>query len=298
MPRVIELDRQSEPVGVEECAEAIGKIGFDARNEESLLAVAAQLQALGSNRMFLGDRLVELLAGTGGDGPDSAYSPQSIMLTAPRDGFFLRANIWPCENDSCVRRSGAHNFAYGAPHDHNFDFLTVGYFGPGYRSDYYEYDYGAVAGYFGEPVELRFIERSTLSPGKLMHYRAHRDVHSQLPPESLSVSLNVMCCDPGQGWYDQYAFDPDRGTVGEMLSTGSTEVLLRIAVAMGGEDATGLAEHWGRTHASDRIRLASYEARAFACSDDEAREEIWRQAENSGSLLVAKEAAQMRHALG
>lgn len=39
---------------------------------------------------------------------------------------------------------------------------------------------------------IRFVERSNLAEGRMMLYRAHRDVHSQLPPESLSVSLNIM----------------------------------------------------------------------------------------------------------
>lgn len=236
MPRIIELGQRSDAMTVDECASAIASSGFDARCEASVLAVAGYLKALGENRTFLGDWMIGLLAGTGKrDGPDSSYSAQSIMLTAPRNGFFLRANIWPSERDSCFRRSGAHSFAYGAAHDHNFDFLTYGYLGPGYRSDYYEYDHQAVTGYRGEPAGLRFIERSALHEGKLMHYRAHRDVHSQLPPDSLSVSLNVMACDPSQGWYDQYGFDLAQGTVSDVLSTGSTETFLRAAVAMGGE---------------------------------------------------------------
>lgn len=56
-----------------------------------------------------------------------------------------------------------------------------------------------VSGWQGETVGLRFIERSTLSPGKLMLYRAHLDVHSQLAPEAMSVSLNVMGIDAAQG---------------------------------------------------------------------------------------------------
>nr|WP_192895896.1 transposase [Parerythrobacter lutipelagi] len=295
MPRIIELGQRSDAMTVDECAAAIASSGFDARCEASVLAVAGYLKALGENRTFLGDWMIGLLAGTGKrDGPDSSYSAQSIMLTAPRDGFFLRANIWPSERDSCFRRSGAHSFAYGAAHDHNFDFLTYGYLGPGYRSDYFEYDHHAVAGYRGEPAGLRFIERSALHEGKLMHYRAHRDVHSQLPPDSLSVSLNVMACDPSQGWYDQYGFDLAQGTVSDVLSTGSTETFLRAAVAMGGDNAIGLAQDWGRSHPSDRIRLAGFEARAHAAANVAERDEIWRDAEQSGSVLVAKEAARKR----
>lgn len=298
MPRVIDPPPDGREMEVEECADAIAGMGFDPACPASVDRVAGHLRALGANRTFLGDLLIDLLDGSGKAAlPESAYSPQSIMLTPPRDGFFLRANFWPSEQDSCCRRSGARNFAYGTAHDHNFDFLTCGYFGPGYRSDYYEYDYAAVSGYRGEPAGLRFIERSALSPGKLMHYRAHRDVHAQWPPESLSVSLNVMGCDGAQGWCDQYGFDLERGTVAKVLNTGSTETLLRIAVALGDDAGVALAEDWGRSHASDRIRLACFEARALS-ADLPARDAIWREAERSGSLLVKREAAIRRRELG
>jgi putative DNA methylase len=65
---------------------------------------------------------------------------------------------------------------------------------------------------------LRFVERSVLSPGKLMLYRRHVDVHSQLPPERLSVSINVMRLDPAQAWFDQYGFADGEYGVAETLS--------------------------------------------------------------------------------
>ena len=105
--------------------------------------------------------------------------------------------------------SGPAPFFYDLPHDHNFSFLTVGYLGPGYWSDYYEHDGDAHAGLDGEPVELRFVERSRLSEGRVLLYRAHRDIHVQRPPDSFSVSLNILAADPGQHWRTQYRFDID-----------------------------------------------------------------------------------------
>ena len=184
------------------------------------------------------------------------------MLSPLGGEFFLRANIWPSPDEHMFRASGGGAFVYGLPHDHNFDFLTLGYFGPGYWSDYWEYDYEAVAGAVGEPAGLRFVERSRLEPGKLMHYRAHRDVHSQLPPDALSVSLNVMHAGGAQGWLDQYRFDVERNTIAGVLSPGASEVFLRIAVGLGGEEARDLAERFARTHPSDRMRLTALEAQA------------------------------------
>lgn len=297
MPRMMDI-RDNSVCSLTECIEGLDAVGLDPRDPETLGQAALWLRRLGNNRSFLGDMLLaELRDGCGSGQPDSAYSPQSLMLSDYRQGYFLRANIWPGETDQTYRASGAGAFAYGVSHDHNFDFLTIGYHGPGYESEYWEYDYGKVAGLPGEQAGLRYCGRHTLSPGTILHYRAHRDVHSQLPPKSLSVSLNVMATNPAQGWFDQYGFDPGSDTVTGVLSPNSTETFLRLAVACGSEDALELAVHFGRTHPSDRLRLAAFEARAEQARDKAHRDAIWREAEASGSRLVAATATRNRGAM-
>lgn len=290
--------KDSARCSLAEAVDSIDAAAFDPRDEGSLAHAALWLRRLGNNPDFLGDLIVgKLTARHTRETAESTYGPQAIVLSGMRGGFFLRANIWPSERDHAFRTSGAHSFVYGIPHDHNFDFLTVGYFGPGYRSDYYEYDYEAVAGWCGEAAGLRFIERSALAPGTLMHYRAHRDVHRQLPPESLSVSLNVVGADPTAGWFDQYGFDVEGDTVTGALNPTSTEVFLRIAVGLGGAEALDMAERFGHSHPSDRLRLACFEARAALTSGGAAADEIWRKAELCGSRLVAEEARSRRRSL-
>ncbi|MBL8657513.1 MAG: transposase [Altererythrobacter sp.] len=296
MPRVIDCpdDAAHDLAG---CLDTLGDGGFDPDDEDSLQSAARALRRLGNDRGFLGDMLIAQLKHRHSElGESSAYGAQSIVLSRPRGGCFLRANIWPGEQDACFRSSGAKTFVYGMPHDHNFSFLTVGYLGPGYASDYYEYDYGTVAGFAGERAGLRFVERGALSEGKLMLYRAHRDIHSQLPAESLSVSLNILRIHPAEGWFDQYGFDLDSGEISGVLNPTATETFLRCAVGLGGAEAIDLAEHFGRRHPSDRLRLASYEARALLL-DDGAADNLWREAEGAGSRMVAKEAVRRRAAL-
>ena len=296
MPRVID-NPDDAAINLAGCLDSLGDRGFDPADEGSLLAAAAALRRLGNNRHFLGDLLIAQLKERHRDiGENSAYGAQSIVLSRVRGGCFLRANIWPSERDACFRSSGARTFVYGLPHDHNFSFLTVGYLGPGYLSDYYEYDYTATVGYVGERPGLRFVERSALSEGKLMLYRAHRDIHSQLPAESLSVSLNILRAHPAEGWFDQYGFDLESGAITGVLNPSSTETFLRCAVGLGGAEAVDLAEHFGRRHPSDRMRLASFEARALLL-DDVAADALWQEAERAGSVLVAEEAATRRAAL-
>lgn len=294
MPRIfkIEDDAACEPG---ECVEALEATGFDPREEESLAHAALWLRRLGNNRTFLGDMLLEeLKARHRIEDERTSYGPQVVMLSRTGGSFFMRANIWPSEAEHTLRASGRSSFVYELPHDHNFDFLTLGYFGPGYWSDYYEFDYEALDGWKGEPAGLRFIERSRLEPGKIMHYRAHLDVHRQLPPDALSVSLNILHVSRAQAWFDQYRFDTDRNVVGGIVNEGASECLLRIAAGLGRTEAIDLAGQFARHHPSDRMRLAAWEALAGVLTDDAGRDAVWREAETSGSRMVAMEAKARR----
>ncbi len=298
MPRVIASTGEAAACTPEECAAGIADAGFDPRDEGSLLHAAQWLRRLGNNRDFLAERLLDELRARHREADEAAggYGPQVVMLSPLAGDFFLRANIWPSPDEHMFRASGGGSFVFELPHDHNFDFLTYGYFGPGYWSDYWEYEFEAVTGVVGEKAGLRFVERSRLAPGKLMHYRAHRDVHSQLPPDALSVSLNVMHLGGAQGWLDQYRFDPVSDTIAAVLAPGASEVFLRIAVGLGGDEALDLAERFAGSHPSDRMRLAAFEAQAGVL-DPAGRDALWRRAEGSGSRLVAGEARRRREAL-
>ena len=297
MPRIFDV-ADDQAIGLGECADALMATGFDPHDEESLAHAAGQLRRLGTDRTFLGDLLIaELAARHRETALLENYGPQVIMLSRPGGDFFLRANIWPSEQDHMLRASGGPCFALGLPHDHNFSFLTLGYFGPGYWSDYFEFDYEEVAGWSGEPVDLRFVERSRLEEGKIMLYRAHRDVHLQLPADSLSVSVNIMHTSGAQGWLDQYRFDVEEKRIGAIVGRGASEAFLRIAVGLGGDEAFDLAHRFAHQHPSDRMRLTAWDALAGQAHDDAARDELWRLAEGAGSRLVAMEARQRRAAL-
>lgn len=296
MPRVIDLE-DAAACTLGECMAGLDACGFDPRDEGSLLHAAGWLRRLGNNRDFLAEILIaELEQRHREEDGRNTYGPQVIMLSPLGGEYFLRANIWPSRDESLFRASGSGPFVYELPHDHNFDFLTFGYFGPGYWSDYYEYAYEAVAGAIGEPAGLRFVERSRLETGKLLHYRAHRDVHSQMPPDTLSASLNVMHAGGAQGWLDQYEFDVKRNAIAGVLGPGASEVFMRIAVGLGGAEALDLADTFARTHPSERMRLTALEARA-GLLDPAQRDELWRMAESSGIRLVALEAKRRRKAL-
>lgn len=281
------------PASLDAFTAALDQTGFDPADADSLAHAADWLARLGRNASFLGDLLLAELAAGYGDqmdsqGGDHGYGPQVLLLRASPAGHLLRANLWPAQDDLVLRASGPQCFAYGLPHDHNFSFLTCGYFGPGYWSDHYEYDAAAVTGWVGEPVpSLRFTGRSRLGPGQLLLYRANLDIHVQHAPAALSVSLNLLEASAMVERRDQFAFDLDQRTIARRLNSRANEALLQIAVAAGSDEALDLAEWFAVHHPSDRMQLSAWQALAGVSADPG---EVWGRAETSGSLLVAAEA--------
>ena len=295
MPRLIDA-AATDAIELAELVDLLETGGFDPDDEEAIAAFGPALGRLGNNRRFLGDLVIEELKRHCSDQvARNLYGPQVILLHAARN-FLIRANFWPAEEDSVVVNSGKDPFFYDVPHDHNFSFLTVGYLGPGYWSDYFEYDYERVVGFAGEKVDLRFVERSRLSEGKVMLYRKHRDVHLQLPPDALSVSLNILASSPTAEFRDQYRFDVGRGEIGGILNPSGLANLVRMAAHFG-EGGRELAEHYARHHPSDRIRFAALQGCAAVADGLDGRLEAYeRAAADSGGLfarLAAREAARI-----
>lgn len=266
MPRLIDPPAGAE-LDVEEVAARLDEHGVDLADEASIACCAHLLAGLQRNRGFLADRVIAALkASYAGQLAASRYSAQVFMLHRSPRGYFLRANLWPAATDAVYTASGPLAFAYGLPHDHNFHFLTAGYWGPGYQSDYYDYDAEAVDGRIGEPLNLRFVERSELGEGKMMLYRAHRDIHSQLPPESLSVSLNIMDEDDHVPWRDQYIVDLKHGTIARRPTLTPSEMLLRCAVHLT-DNGKDVAEQFAKAHPVPRVRANAIAALAAVADD-------------------------------
>ena len=261
MPRPITPPAAPE-YDLAEVAARLDESGVDLECEASLARCADLLAGLARNRAFLADRVIaELKASYRDQLAANRYSAQVFLLHRSRRGFFLRANLWPAESDAAYSASGPAAFAYGLPHDHNFNFLTAGYWGPGYISDYYAYDPEAVDGRLEEPLALQFVERSALAEGRMLLYRAHRDIHSQLPPERLSISLNIM--DEGEHvpWRDQYIVDLESRTIAKRPTITPTEMLLRCAVHLT-EEGQDIADHFARAHPVPRVRANALAALA------------------------------------
>ena len=270
MPRVISCDEEA-PITLAELVGALNDGAFDPADEDSFAAAGPWLKRLANNRSFLAEiAIAELKDRCTRQSLENRYSSQVIMLHRASEKYFIRANFWPSERDSVFKASGNSPFFYHVPHDHNFSFLTVGYSGPGYWSEYYEYDYASVVGLPGEKVDLKFVEKSRLEPGKVMLYRAHRDVHNQLPADEMSVSINVMEASNRLPFLDQYRFDVKRCEIAGVLTKTSSEALLALAANHEGGNARDLVESFAERHPCDRIRFAALRELAYAAPDIDA----------------------------
>ena len=287
MPRVIDAPTE-ETIELAELVELLETGDFDSQDEENFASWGAQLKKLGNNRDFLADLMIdELKRRCEGQVRDNQYSAQVIMLHSASKKFIIRANFWPALKDSVIRHSGTDPFFYGVPHDHNFSFLTVGYLGPGYWSDYYEYDYGSVVGFPGEDVALRFIEKTRLEQGKVMLYRAHKDVHLQLPADAMSVSLNIVESSHSSAFRDQYRFDIEHAKIDGIMTRMSIEPMLALAAHFGGGEGRDLLASFAKSHPSDRIRWCALRARAAAAPTLDERIAIYEEGVRADSILVS-----------
>ena len=264
MPRIISC-AETEALELGDLVQALNDDRFDPADEESFAAAGPLLKRLANNRKFLADiAIAELKDRCGRQERENRYSSQVIMLHRASEKYFIRANFWPSPKDSIFKASGASPFFYHVPHDHNFSFLTVGYVGPGYWSEYYEYDYESVVGLPGEAVDLRFVEKAKLDPGKVMLYRAHKDVHNQLPADEMSVSINIMEASPRLPWLAQYRFDPAKCEIAGILTSSSSEALLALAANHEGGEALDVVESFALRHPCERLQFAALRELAAA----------------------------------
>jgi len=287
VPRLIHAP-SDEKLELAELVEMLETSDFDPADEDNFASWGPQLKKLANDRSFLGDLIVkELKQRCEGQLRDNQYNPQVFMLHGAVGRYIIRANFWPALKDSVVRHSGSDPFFYNVAHDHNFSFLTVGYLGPGYWSDYYEYEYGDVVGFPGEEVNLKFIEKARLEQGKVLLYRAHKDVHLQLPADAMSVSLNIVETSHSTTFRDQYRFDLANSRVEGIMTRMSLEPMLALAAHFGGEDGLDLLANFAKAHPSDRIRWCALRARAAASGSLDERIAIYEEGARTDSLLVA-----------
>ncbi len=208
------------------------------------------------------------------------YSAQVFPLHRSPRGFYLRANLWPSERDAAYTASGPAAFSYGVPHDHNFSFLTTGYFGPGYVSDYYDYDAETVDGRLGEPLDLNPSSSAASArrgqDDALTALTATSTASSR--PKASSVGASTSWTRASMlPWRDQYIVDlgqktDGRGTIARRPTLTSGELLLRCAVHLT-DNGRDVAEQFAKSHPIPRVRANAIGA--LAAAEGVGRKRCW-----------------------
>ena len=223
---------------------------------EVTISSAEMLKKLANNSSFLANFLAEQLKQVENYNLKTDYTPPSFYLyQCPT--FSVRAVLWQsCEE--MANDDEAIAYGYGVAHNHHFNFLTCGYFGPGYRTVIYRYNPDNFAGLAGEKIELDQQEDTQLSRGKLMHYQHSRDVHVQYPPESLSLSINLIFPRHPDASI-QSIFDPENKTIkGYLDSLPTTSAIIKAAMLLQNNDSIELLEQIATNHLCPRTRTMAF----------------------------------------
>lgn len=249
----------------------------DVQDLDAVAESAQMLRSLADNSTFLVERLNRELAQSWDDfQPDNSYSAQTLTLGSG-DSFSVRANMWlPVEQSDDEWNQQL--YAYELAHDHNFSFLTVGYLGPGYETEIYEYDPATIDGFAGEKAQLTFLEHTSLPRGKVMLYRASRDIHTQKPPPAFSMSLNLLIVSPSVRLSNQYFFDLQKCELSGYVpnAAGGRVMLAELAKYVGNGRTASLLDSVSRRHPHSRLRWAAYDS--LAVMDTSSAERIYERA--------------------
>jgi len=291
MPQIVKTSSCTTSISLADFVDSLEELKIDTDNPEDFLRSADLLQQLSNNKSFLGDFLIDCLKNSFTNQLDlSKYTAQSVMLSelSIEKNYYLRANFWPPVTHNITKASGQSALIYDYAHDHDFNFMTVGYSGSGYESDNYEYDHGSVEGYVGEKVNLIDTGRSTLRVGDVHCYRANLDIHNQIPPETLSTSINIMGYKPGLSYKHQYAFDLKKSEISEVMTHDRDSFLsiFTIMLNLGIDESKQLILDIAAQHPSQNMQLAAIVALMSDATEDKDLEQVHNIGADSDYIYV------------
>ena len=223
------------------------------KEPDAAINYANRLKALCNHQAFFADFLNRELKNLNNFQKVNDFKPPTFVLHYG-SYYTIRCVVWlPLEEVAADEL-----LSYYDGHDHNFDFLTCGLYGPGYRTVIYEYDHESVIGLIGEKVDLRFLEDTDLPIGKLMYYFASKDVHTQYPPEELSISANLILPQPGHPAL-HYFFDVKQQTIiGHVNELSLREPIFRTVAEIGDENSIDLLLRIASQHPCFRTRSMAW----------------------------------------
>jgi hypothetical protein len=144
------------------------------------------LRQLATNRTLLSEYLYTTIQQDGFSTKNRLYGAYAFVLHS-NDLFTVRLGFWSPVTSQDERET----FIYDLNHSHDFELYCVGYSGDGYTTVSREILeqtplQAGVKPKFGDERVLKLI------PGEVLHMLPLREVHKQLPPETMSASLSLL----------------------------------------------------------------------------------------------------------
>jgi hypothetical protein len=286
----IDLDcSNTAPISLEEFEYRFRNLNISCDDEQGLVEAACLLSSLSKDKTVVNEYLKRLLtydASHTDKNYELGFTAQVFPLRPLHNGHLLRAVVWPSKSDEFYVNTGSDLYYYGVPHNHNFHFLTVGYHGPGYTSEYYEIAEPTDGWHPGARVAPKFVGREQLSEEKVMLYRAHTDVHSQFPPEKTSISLNIIPASLGARFSRQFVFNSDVNEVSYFYQNEFNPIIFSFAAAMQSENVVNTLMDIYEKNPNPFIRYHALRAAASSFSNLGARLEILEKGLQSNSDLI------------
>ena len=266
---------------------------LDLEEADSLIGLAADLRALANDPGLL-TRHINATLKRLIDTQELYVSASSSIELAARKNYSLRASVWmPATNDVSPNLDIAPDTQ--SVHNHNFNVMTIGYFGPGYVTDIYAFTPKESLGEIGERVDLRFLQRATLGRGDVIIYRDTVDAHIQFPPVSVSVSMSLAIFRESMQTTDQYQFDPQSSTIsgfGETAAIHRRAAVVRLAGEAGDAETIPLLDALLRRSKCRRVREAAVVAASRLSGAEESdRMLLIQRASRDSDELVRRRAA-------
>jgi hypothetical protein len=249
-------------IGLEELVESV-KATLRPDDFESMEACAGYLAGFARNKTILADLVNESIRSLLSSRTVAPVRTPQSFLIGVEESFYVRCNLWmPLDPALQSKAFQERLYSLEVPHDHNFSFLTVGYLGPGYSTDVFEYDRSGVDGRIGESVDLRPSGSYTLGVGDVMLYRQGIDVHVQHQPPAPSASINIMFLSEYAAREWQYLFDLEERRISGLSGSSmrSQHELLALAGEVGDSETAGLLEEISRKSPSSQTRRAGVAA--------------------------------------
>ncbi len=184
----LDPDEQRIPI-----AEAIGLMeGYrNFEDREKWHFVANLLHRSHGEVEFLEAHIKRLFENEEYDKISDGYRSNSLALPGS-ESFRVRINRWRPVGTRPIDNYVDIGLSYGIAHNHDFQLITKGIFGDGYRTKVFKIKSDACAGAVGEPTKLHPQGEFQLCDQSVIWFEAFEDIHIQIPPDDESISFNLI----------------------------------------------------------------------------------------------------------